>query len=103
MKTAALTLPETRNRSAVKKHLIRGIVFLTSEKFLTFALTTGSAIAWLGVCAEQNLILAFGVLIFLLGFSPWGLRITAREVRQQRRGVKTISMTSANPINKTIK
>lgn len=44
-------------------------------------------IAWWGVCIDSERITAYGGLVFLVGFTPWAIRETFRDIRQDRLGV----------------
>lgn len=72
-----------------EKLLISGVIFLTSEKFFTFTAVIGCLVCWLGILDDSSGTTGFGGMIFLAGFSPWSIRLTLRDVRQQRSGVKT--------------
>lgn len=97
MKTAVLQAPANMCREGVKKLLTRGIIFLTSEIFFTFALMAGALFSYFGLIIDSNNWIAAGAIIFLVGFTPWSIRQTARDLRQQRLGVKNW-MDAPNPL-----
>lgn len=86
--TTALPAPALSYKPRVKKLLIKVIIYLTSEKFLTFASVIGCLWSWWGVCTDDNNAVAYGTLVFLAGFTPWAWRQTARDLRQDRLGLK---------------
>ena len=85
MKTiAAFPVPALSHKPKVKKFLIRGIIYLTSDKFSTFASVIACLISFIGLLVDNDRLMAFGVIVFLMGFSPWAIRQTLRDIRQNR-------------------
>ncbi len=70
-----------------RKLPIKAIIYLTSEKFSIFVSVIATLIAWWGVCIDSERITAYGGLVFLVGFTPWAIRETFRDIRQDRLGV----------------
>lgn len=88
MKTAtALPAPALSYKPRVKKRLIRGIIYLTSGKFSTFVGVITALMSYIGVILDDNLLIAYGAIIFLIGFTPWAMRETARDIRQDKLGI----------------
>lgn len=89
MKTATtLPTPALSYKPRVKKFLIRATIYLTSEKFITFAGVIGALCTWWGVCTDNNYRIATGAIILISSFAPWAWRQTARDLRQDRLGIK---------------
>lgn len=84
----AIPAPVTYRRQSVKKLLIKVIICLTSEKFFTFAAVIGCLIEFVGVLADDEYIVAYGAIAFLIGFTPWSWRQTRRDIRQDKLGLK---------------
>lgn len=85
MKTVqTLPLSATSHKLRVNKLLIRGIIYLTSEKFGIFAGGIGAAITYYGFITDSNRHLAIGALIALVGFLPWSIRNTTRDFRRMQ-------------------
>lgn len=91
MKTT-LILPASQHRSRVnvKKLLIRGIIYLSSENFRIFVAIAAGLIAWWGVFADNDRLTDWGGLMFVIGLAPWAFRDTAREIRKNRLGINNI-------------
>lgn len=88
MKTATtLPAPALSYKPRVKKHLIRGIVYLTSDKFSTFVGVIAGLMSYIGVILDDNLLIAYGGIAFLIGFTPWATRQTLRDIRQDKLGL----------------
>lgn len=88
MKTVTTFPPPALSfRPRVKKLLITGIIHLTSDKFSIFVDTIAALTCWMGMCRDNDRIIGFGGIMFLIGFTPWALRITLREMRQNRLGL----------------
>lgn len=85
--TQTLPAPAELCRPRVKKLPIKAIIYLTSEKFSIFVSVIATLIAWWGVCIDNERITAYGGLVFLVGFTPWAIRETFRDIRQDRLGV----------------
>lgn len=79
--------PEVNRRQSVKKRLIKVIICLTSQKFITFAAVIGCLIEYIGVLIDDHTI-AYGAIVFLIGFTPWSWRQTHRDIRQDKLGLK---------------
>lgn len=88
MKTVtALPAPALSYKPRVKKLLIRGIIYLTSDKFCIFVDVIAALVSYIGILIDDNLIIAYGAIIFLTGFIPWAMRETARDIRQNKLGI----------------
>ena len=89
MKTAtALPAPALLYKPKVKKLLNKGIIYLTSEKLFTFASVIAVLWEWRGVCTDDTHTIAYGAMAWLATFTPWAWRQTARDLRQDRLGLK---------------
>lgn len=88
MKTTTLPTPTMTRSSSVKSILTKGIIYLTSEKFTIFAGVIAAVVCWWGVCTESNNAIAAGAAVWIMSFAPWALRRTARDIRQDRLGLK---------------
>lgn len=89
MKTiTALPIQALSSKLRVKNYLIIGIICLTSEKFSIFASIAAALMEYIGVLSDNYRLVAFGALVFLVGFLPWGIRDTARYFRQDNIGLK---------------
>lgn len=85
--TQTLPAPSMMWQPRVKKFLMAGIIYLTSEKFAIFASVTAAAISYIGVLLENDPIIALGGATFIIGAAPHGIRETARDSRQEKRGM----------------
>lgn len=85
--TQTLPVPAQTSRPKVKKLLIKVIICLTSKKFSIFVTAIAALIAWWGVCIDSERVTAYGGLVFIIGFTPWAIRSTFRDIRQDRLGV----------------
>lgn len=85
--TTALPAPALSYKPRVKKFLIRGIIYLTSDKFCIFVDVIAALVSYMGILIDDNLIIAYGAIIFLIGFTPWAMRETARDIRQDKLGI----------------
>lgn len=89
MKQATTLLaPTLPYKPTVKKYLIKGIIYFTSENFFIFASVIAALWTWWGVCIDDTHAIAYGALVFLGAFTPWAWRKTARDLRQDRLGIK---------------
>ena len=86
--TTALPVPALSYKPRVKKLLIRGVIYLTSEKFSIFVTAIAALICWAGVCIDDEHVIGYGGIVFLVGFTPWCIRQTLRDVRQDKLGLK---------------
>ena len=88
MKAAtALPAPALSYKPRVKKYLIRGIICLTSDKFSTFVGVIAGLMSYIGVILDDNHLIAYGGIAFLIGFMPWATRQTLRDIRQDKLGL----------------
>lgn len=88
MKTVtALPAPALSYKPRVKKLLIRGIIHLTSDKFSIFVGVIAALMSYIGVLLDDNNLIAYGAITFLIGFAPWAMRETARDIRQDKLGI----------------
>lgn len=88
MKTVtALPAPALSYKPRVKKLLIRGIIHLTSDKFSIFVGVIAALMSYIGVLLDDNNLIAYGAITFLIGFTPWAMRETARDIRQDKLGI----------------
>lgn len=85
--TTALPAPALSYKSRVKKLLIMGIIYLTSDKFSTFVGVIAGLMSYIGVILDDNLLIAYGGIAFLIGFMPWATRQTLRDIRQDKLGI----------------
>lgn len=89
MKTViALPAPGTMQEPRVKKCLIQGIIFLTSDNFRIFVGVIAVLILYMGVALNDAYVLAYGAATLIAGFAPGVIRETARDARQQKLGIK---------------
>lgn len=89
MKAAStLQAPALARPQRVKKLLTRGIIYLTSEKFSIFVTAIAALICWAGVCIDDDHVIGYVGIVFLAGFTPWAIRQTLREMRQDKLGLK---------------
>lgn len=89
MKVINLNTSTAENHTArVNNFLLRGFIYLTSEKFSIFASGFGALLAYFGAIIDNPHTIAYGGLSFLAGFFPWAIRRTARDLRQQKLGLK---------------
>ena len=86
--TTALPIQALSSKPRVKIYLIMGIIYITSEKFSIFASIAAALMEYVGVLSDNYRLVAFGALVFLAGFLPWGVRDTARYFRQDKIGLK---------------
>jgi len=88
MKTATtLPAPALSYKPRVKKHLMRGVIYLTSDKFSTFVGVIAGLMSYFGVILDDNHLIAYGGIAFLIGFMPWATRQTLRDIRQDKLGL----------------
>lgn len=80
--TQTLPVPAQICRFRVNKLLMKGVIHLTSKKFLIFATATGTLLTWIGACSERPHVTAIGASLFIAGFLPWSIREVAREIRR---------------------
>lgn len=85
--TTALPAPALSYKPRVKKLLIRGIIYLASDKFSIFVGVIAALMSYIGVLLDDNYIIAYGAITFLIGFTPWAMRETARDIRQDKLGI----------------
>lgn len=83
-----LPAPASVRQLRVKKLLAKGIICLTSKKFCTFVTAIAALICWAGVCIDDEHVIGYGGIVFLVGFTPWSTRQTLREMRQEKLGLK---------------
>lgn len=89
MKTEiALPAPVLLYEPRVKKYLIQGIIFLTSDNFRIFVGVIAVLILYMGVALDDAYVLAYGAATLIAGFAPGVIRETARDARQQKLGLK---------------
>lgn len=84
----AITAPVVSRRPSVKRLLIRVIICLTSENLFIFASVISCLVSFAGILLDNDRILASGAIVFLVGFAPWGIRRTCRDIRQDKLGIK---------------
>ncbi len=88
MKTiTAFPPPALSYKPRVKKLLIKGVIYLTSDKFSTFAGVIAALMSYIGVLLDDNHIIAYGAIVWLIGFMPWAFRQSARDIRQDKLGL----------------
>lgn len=88
MKTVtALPAPALSYKPRVRKLLIKGIVYLTSDKFSIFVGVIAALMSYIGALLDDNNLIAYGAITFLIGFTPWAWRETARDIRQDKLGI----------------
>ena len=88
MKTAtASPAPALLYKPRVKKILLKGIIYLTSEKSSIFVGVIAAMMSYIGILLDDTHIIGYGGIAFLVGFTPWALRQTARDIRQDKLGI----------------
>lgn len=86
MKTTLTIQAQAKPRKqSVKKSLIKIIIFLTSSNFFIFASVIANIIGWWGNIIDNMEMVGWGGIIFLIGFTPWAWRETARDLRHPER------------------
>ena len=85
--TQTLPVPALSHKPKVKNYLIKGIIYLTSEKFSIFVLVIAALIEYIGVLLDDEHLIAYGGIVFLVGFTPWAIRETLRDVRREKLGI----------------
>lgn len=85
--TQTLPVPALSYKPKVKIYLIKGIIYLTSEKFSIFVLVIATLIEYIGLLLDNDRVIAYGGLVFLIGFTPWAIRETVRDVRREKLGL----------------
>lgn len=89
MKTeSALPIPASSYKSRVNTLLIKGVIYLTSEKFSIFVTVFATLICWVGVFIDNYRLIGSSAILFLLGFAPQAMRGTLRDMRQFNLGLK---------------
>ena len=83
--TLTLQAQEKTRKQSVKKLLMKAIIFLTSSNFFIFVSVIATAVCWWGNIIEDDKTVGWGGLIFLIGFTPWAWRETARDMRHPER------------------
>lgn len=83
----AIQVPAVSRRQSVKKRLIKLIIRLTSQKFFTFTAVIGCLTEYVGMLIDAEHIIAYGAIVFLIGFTPWSWRQTRRDIRQDKLGL----------------
>lgn len=86
--TQTIPLQAAPCQSQVKRFLIKGFLFLTSEKFATFASGIGALVATAGAIVEAPRFIIYGSCVFVAAFTPWAMRCATRDVRQCETGAK---------------
>ena len=84
----ALPTPAAYRRQSVKKLLVKVIICLTFEIFFIFAAVIGCLVSYVGHMINNDHIIAYGAVTFLVGFTPWSIRQTCRDIRQDKLGLK---------------
>lgn len=87
MKTTSLPALALSYKPRVKKLLAIGVICLTSDKFSTFVGVIAGLMSYAGVLFNDNLLLGYGTVAFLLGFLPWATKIASRHMRQDKLGL----------------
>lgn len=88
MKTATtLPAPALSYKPRVKKLLARGVIYLTSKNFTIFVGVIVALMSYAGVLFNDNLLIGYGTVAFLLGFLPWATRVASRNMRQDKLGL----------------
>lgn len=85
---SALPVPASSRKHKGNKHLVKGIICLTSENFVIFACAVGTLLTWWGVSVSAPRAVALGAIAWISGFAPWAWRETARGIRRERLGLK---------------
>lgn len=81
-----LPAPASARQPIAKKLLMKGIIYLTSEKFCTFVTAIAALICTAGVCIDDEHVIGYGGIVFLVGFTR-GLHV--------RRSAKCVRTNSA--------
>lgn len=88
MKTvSASQAPAMPYNPMVKKHLIKGVIYLTSNKFSIFVGVIAALMCYIGVLLDDTNTIAFGGIEFIVGFTPWAIRQSLRDIRQEKLGL----------------
>lgn len=82
--TTALPAPALSYKPRVKKFLIRGIIYLTSDKFSIFVVVIAALFCWVGVCIENCHLIGYGAIAFLIGSVPWSIRQALRDMSREK-------------------
>ena len=85
--TTALPASALSYKPRVKKLLAKGIVYLTSDKFSIFVGVIAALMSYIGVLLDDVHLIGYGGIAFLVGFTPWAMRETARDIRQDKLGL----------------
>ena len=86
---AATTLPAPAlsYKPRVKKLLTKGIIYLTLQNFSIFVSGIAALISYIGVLLDDEHLIAYGGIVFLVGFTPWSIRETLRDMRREKLGI----------------
>lgn len=85
--TQTLQVPALSYKPQVNNYLIKGIIYLTSEKFCTFVSVIAALIEYIGMILDNERVIAYGGIVFLIGSIPWAIRQTFRDVRREKLGL----------------
>ena len=88
MKTATtLPAPALSYKPRVKKFLTKGIIHLTSQKFSIFVTGIAAMISYIGVILDDDHLIAYGGIVFLIGFTTWSIREILRDTKREKLGL----------------
>ena len=88
MKTVTvLPVPTLPYKSKVKQFLTAGIIYLISQNFSIFATVIAALIEYIGVLLDNEHIVTYGAIVFLIGLTPWSIRETSRDLKQEKLGL----------------
>lgn len=80
MKTVTvLSAPPTSRKPKVKKLLIKGNIYLTSEKFAIFVTVIASIMCWIAALDGNDALTAASGFLYVIGVTPWIIRETMRS------------------------
>ena len=95
MKTeSALPIPASSYKNRVNILLIKGVIYLTSEKFSIFVTVFATLICWVGVFIDNYRLIGSGAILFLLGFAPQTMRGPAPIQSRLKRLVNFTILTT---------
>lgn len=81
--TQTLPVSALSYKPIVKIYLIRGFRHLVSEHFSTFILVLADVITFIGFLNDDDNLIAYGGIVFLLGFTPFAIRETINEFKTE--------------------
>lgn len=87
MKTVkALPASALSHKPRVKNSLLE-VLFTSHRKNSIFATAIAALISYIGALFDDNNIIVFGGITFLVGVTAWSMREIARDIRQDKLGI----------------